>query len=125
MIWLWFMQLCTIINQKSFNMENQKILILGGNGKTGRRVAQLLKDNSTAEVYIGSRNGIPSFYWENPETWPEVIEGINTVYSPIWPFRQHRKRFRNLQLSLHKTGFRKLYCFPEEAKKKRRFAKKL
>jgi uncharacterized protein YbjT (DUF2867 family) len=66
-------------------METKKILILGGNGKTGRRVAQLLKENSNAEVYIGSRNGIPPFYWENPETWSEVIEGIDTVYITFQP----------------------------------------
>ncbi|HEX8014421.1 MAG TPA: NAD(P)H-binding protein [Flavobacterium sp.] len=66
-------------------MENQKILILGGNGKTGRRVTQLLKKVSDAEVYIGSRSGIPAFHWENPESWSEVIEGIDTVYITFQP----------------------------------------
>lgn len=66
-------------------MENQKILVLGGNGKTGRRVTKLLKEISNAEVYIGSRSGIPPFHWENPETWSEVIEGIDTVYITFQP----------------------------------------
>nr|WP_294932947.1 NmrA family transcriptional regulator [uncultured Flavobacterium sp.] len=66
-------------------MENQKILVLGGNGKTGRRVTQLLKKTSNAEVYIGSRSGVPAFHWENPETWPAVIEGIDTVYITFQP----------------------------------------
>ena len=66
-------------------MENQKILVLGGNGKTGRRVTQLLKKVSNAEVHIGSRSGVPAFHWENPETWPYVIEGIDTVYITFQP----------------------------------------
>ncbi|GGF23407.1 NmrA family transcriptional regulator [Flavobacterium limi] len=66
-------------------MENQKILVLGGNGKTGRRVTKLLKEISNAEVYIGSRSGIPPFHWENPESWSEVIEGIDTVYITFQP----------------------------------------
>ncbi|MGO4773328.1 NmrA family transcriptional regulator [Flavobacterium sp. W22_SRS_FK3] len=66
-------------------MGNQKILVLGGNGKTGRRVKQLLKKVSNADVYIGSRSGIPAFQWENPETWPDIIEGIDTVYITFQP----------------------------------------
>lgn len=66
-------------------METKKILILGGTGKTGRRVAQLLKNKTDIEVYIGSRSGIPAFDWEDPETWSEVIEGIDTVYITFQP----------------------------------------
>ncbi len=66
-------------------MEKKKILILGGNGKTGRRVAQLLKNVNNIEVRIGSRNESPAFDWEKPETWLEVIKGIDTVYITFQP----------------------------------------
>ncbi|MWB96216.1 NAD(P)H-binding protein [Flavobacterium sp. GA093] len=66
-------------------MEKKKILVLGGNGKTGRRVVQLLKNNTAIEVSIGSRNETPAFDWENPETWPEVIKDIHSVYITFQP----------------------------------------
>lgn len=66
-------------------METKKILILGGNGKTGRRVAQLLNNVNNVEVRIGSRNETPSFDWEKPETWAEVIKDIDTVYITFQP----------------------------------------
>jgi uncharacterized protein YbjT (DUF2867 family) len=66
-------------------MEKKKILILGGNGKTGRRVAQLLKTKTDIEVRIGSRNETPPFDWEKPETWSEVTKGIHSVYITFQP----------------------------------------
>src|SRR6187431_1155282 len=66
-------------------METKKILILGGNGKTGRRVAQLLSKESSVEVRLGSRSTTPSFDWEKPETWLEAINGIDTVYITFQP----------------------------------------
>jgi uncharacterized protein YbjT (DUF2867 family) len=66
-------------------METKKILLLGGNGKTGRRAAHLLNKINNIEVRIGSRNENPSFDWENPETWLEAIKGIDTVYISFQP----------------------------------------
>ncbi|KFF05482.1 Rossmann-fold NAD(P)-binding domain-containing protein [Flavobacterium reichenbachii] len=66
-------------------METKKILLLGGNGKTGRRAAHLLDKINNVEVRIGSRNENPSFDWENPETWLEAIKGIDTVYITFQP----------------------------------------
>jgi uncharacterized protein YbjT (DUF2867 family) len=66
-------------------METKKILLLGGNGKTGRRVAQLLNNVNNVEVRIGSRSENPPFDWEKPETWPEAIKGIDTVYITFQP----------------------------------------
>lgn len=66
-------------------METKKILILGGNGKTGRRVAQLLSKESSVEVRLGSRSTTPSFDWEKPETWLETIKGIDTAYITFQP----------------------------------------
>lgn len=66
-------------------METKKILILGGNGKTGRRVAQLLNSVNDVEVRLGSRSENPSFDWEKPETWLEAIKGIDTAYITFQP----------------------------------------
>lgn len=66
-------------------MKTKKILVLGGNGKTGRRVAERLKRKENVEVRIGSRLENPPFDWENPATWEKVTEGINAVYITFQP----------------------------------------
>ncbi|TIT50698.1 MAG: NmrA family transcriptional regulator, partial [Mesorhizobium sp.] len=59
-------------------------LILGGTGKTGRRLA----DRLTAQglpVRIGSRSGTPPFDWENNMTWVSALDGIGAVYISYYP----------------------------------------
>lgn len=65
-------------------MEEKKILVLGGKGKTGRRVAKRLTKLGY-NVRIGSRGKNPSFDWDNPETWPGVLEGMDMVYITFQP----------------------------------------
>lgn len=60
------------------------ILILGGTGKTGRRLA----DRLTAQglpVRIGSRSGTPPFDWENKATWAPALDGVGAVYISYYP----------------------------------------
>ncbi|MBF8192183.1 NAD(P)H-binding protein [Nonomuraea sp. K274] len=60
------------------------ILVLGGTGKTGRRVA----DRLTAldlPVRIGSRSAVPAFDWQDRSTWPGVLDGVTTVYLSYYP----------------------------------------
>ncbi len=65
-------------------MSTKKILILGGNGKTGRKVnQQLLALGYTTS--IGSRKGSPVFDWEDEGTWSAVLEGIDKVYLTFQP----------------------------------------
>ena len=64
------------------NVEN--ILIIGGTGKTGRRVAEQLKKKGI-EPRIGSRNALPSFDWNNKETWVESLDGIEKMYVTYHP----------------------------------------
>ncbi|MBE8726697.1 NmrA family transcriptional regulator [Flavobacterium hungaricum] len=66
-------------------MKTNKILVLGGNGKTGRRVVQLLNDKKDVEVRIGSRTVAIPFDWEKPETWPLVLKDIDSVYITFQP----------------------------------------
>ncbi|MCB0731805.1 MAG: NmrA family NAD(P)-binding protein [Ignavibacteriae bacterium] len=64
-------------------MENN-ILVIGGTGKTGRRVAEkLIKLNQN--VRIGSRNNSPSFDWENTTTYSEALKGIDRAYITYYP----------------------------------------
>jgi len=65
-------------------MKEQKILVLGGKGKTGSRVAERLTKLGKA-IRIGSRSEKPSFDWENPETWAGAIDGMDTVYITFQP----------------------------------------
>ncbi len=66
-------------------MEDKSILILGGTGKTGRRVAERLTKLGHKNVRIGSRSGAPPFDWENPATWEAAINGMDAVYITFQP----------------------------------------
>ena len=65
-------------------MKEQKILVLGGKGKTGRRVAERLTKLGET-IRIGSRSENPSFDWENPETWAGALNGMDMVYITYQP----------------------------------------
>jgi len=61
-----------------------KILVIGGTGKTGRKVAIRLKE-SGHQVRIGSRSATPSFDWSNSDTWTEAMQGMDKVYITFQP----------------------------------------
>lgn len=64
-------------------MTNQ-ILITGGTGKTGSRVAAQLQQLGH-HVRIGSRQGRPAFDWNDPTTYGPALRGTKmayVVYSP-------------------------------------------
>jgi len=60
------------------------ILILGGTGKTGRRLAERLTAKDIP-VRIGSRTGTPPFDWQDKETWGPALEGVGAVYISYYP----------------------------------------
>lgn len=64
--------------------ETKPILILGGTGKTGRRVAERLTAQGVP-VRIGSRSGSPRFDWEVPATWGPAMQGVSAVYISYYP----------------------------------------
>lgn len=66
-------------------MKTKKILVLGANGKTGKRVIERLQNNNEVEIRTGSRTAEMPFDWENPETWNAVLDGINAVYITFQP----------------------------------------
>lgn len=59
-------------------------LVLGGTGKTGRRVAQQLADRGLA-VRIGSRAGAPPFDWDDLTTWEPAVRGVTSMYVTYQP----------------------------------------
>jgi uncharacterized protein YbjT (DUF2867 family) len=66
-------------------MKEQKILITGGTGKTGRRVVERLQSAGHHNIRVGSRNHEPAFDWENPRTWEQTVAGIDAVYITFQP----------------------------------------
>lgn len=61
-----------------------KTLVLGGTGKTGRKVAERLQ-KLNADVRIGSRSASPAFDWEDKSTWDAALDGIDQVYISFQP----------------------------------------
>jgi uncharacterized protein YbjT (DUF2867 family) len=64
--------------------NDRPILVLGANGKTGRRVAKRLRERGLP-VRPGSRSGDPPFDWERPETWGPALEGVGAAYVSYVP----------------------------------------
>lgn len=67
-------------------MTNVKhnILVIGGTGKTGRRVVKGLNE-LRHQVHIAGRNSSPSFDWENPETYAPALHGMDRAYIVYYP----------------------------------------
>jgi uncharacterized protein YbjT (DUF2867 family) len=61
------------------NNENEITLVLGGTGKTGRRVAERLMAKGR-KVRRGSRSAQPSFDWNNEDGWDACLDGVKAAY---------------------------------------------
>ncbi len=61
-----------------------KILVIGGTGKTGSRVAKNLSLLGN-EVRIAGRKTTPAFDWENPDTYDAVLKGMDRAYIVYYP----------------------------------------
>lgn len=59
-------------------------LVLGGTGKSGRRVVQRLEAHGVP-VRIGSRSADPAFDWDDQSTWGPALEGVKAVYVTYYP----------------------------------------
>lgn len=62
----------------------QNILVIGGNGKTGKRIVKLLKQIGHT-VRVGSRQGQPTFDWHNPDGWSAAVKGMDSIYITYQP----------------------------------------
>ena len=59
--------------------QTETTLVIGGTGKTGRRVVERLRARGMP-VRVGSRSGEPPFDWEDRSTWAPVLEGVGSAY---------------------------------------------
>ncbi|SEB80295.1 Uncharacterized conserved protein YbjT, contains NAD(P)-binding and DUF2867 domains [Nitratireductor aquibiodomus] len=64
--------------------RSKPVLVTGGTGKTGRRLAERLK-NAGVPVRIGSRGAAIPFDWENPSTWGAALDGVEAAYVAYYP----------------------------------------
>ena len=70
--------------QNSHATFNGRVLVLGGTGKTGRRIAAGL-DAKGIPVRIGSRSATPSFDWNNDATWDACLHDVEAAYITYAP----------------------------------------
>jgi uncharacterized protein YbjT (DUF2867 family) len=68
----------------AMNTTQKTILILGGTGKTGRRILQQLQ-SAGRPVRSGSRGANPPFDWEDRITWDAALDGVDAVYISFQP----------------------------------------
>jgi uncharacterized protein YbjT (DUF2867 family) len=59
-------------------------LVVGGTGKTGRRVVERLEARGLP-VRVGSRSGEPPFDWEDEATWAPALRDVGAVYVTYYP----------------------------------------
>jgi uncharacterized protein YbjT (DUF2867 family) len=59
-------------------------LVTSGTGKTGRRVADRLRERGMP-VRIGSRSGVPPFDWHDRATWAPALRGTAAAYLAYFP----------------------------------------
>jgi uncharacterized protein YbjT (DUF2867 family) len=65
-------------------MAKQTTLVIGGTGKTGRRVVERLNARGVP-TRVGSRSGTPPFDWEDRATWAPALEGVGSAYVSYYP----------------------------------------
>jgi uncharacterized protein YbjT (DUF2867 family) len=64
--------------------KKEMTLVLGGTGKTGRRVVERIVARGLP-VRVGSRSGEPPFDWEDEATWAPALSGVGSVYVSYYP----------------------------------------
>src|SRR5690348_12255480 len=64
--------------------RNDTTLVVGGTGKTGRRVVERLQ-RLDLPFRVGSRSARPAFDWENPQTWSRSLDGVTQAYVTYSP----------------------------------------
>ncbi|GAA0799547.1 NmrA family transcriptional regulator [Spirilliplanes yamanashiensis] len=72
------------MTERSNTHQNSPILVLGGTGKTGRRVVDRLTERGVL-TRVGSRSAEIPFDWEDRSTWGPALEGVSAVYISFYP----------------------------------------
>ena len=66
------------------NPDKHTVLVIGANGKTGRRVVQRLRD-ADYPVKAASRSSETPFDWNDQATWAPALEGAQAAYITFYP----------------------------------------
>ena len=66
------------------NTATAPFLVIGGSGKTGRRVIERLKSLGH-DVSGVSRSSSPSFDWNDDSNWDQVLAGVKALYVTYHP----------------------------------------
>jgi uncharacterized protein YbjT (DUF2867 family) len=61
-----------------------RALVVGGSGKTGRRVVERLGALGVDTRGV-SRSTVPRFDWTDPTTWPAALDGVDAAYLTYYP----------------------------------------
>lgn len=65
-------------------MRNSEIVLVGGLGKTGARIANRLED-SRLKARAASRSTAPRFDWQDRDTWRPALAGASAAYVTFQP----------------------------------------
>lgn len=69
---------------KKYEQTEGVTLVLGGTGKTGRRVIERLTAMGVS-TRIGSRYASTAFDWKDPSNWGQVLDKVRAVYISFAP----------------------------------------
>jgi uncharacterized protein YbjT (DUF2867 family) len=64
--------------------DRPSVLVLGGTGKVGRRIAARLTAQGVP-ARIGTRSAVPAFEWNDPATWSQALDGVQTAFISYAP----------------------------------------
>jgi uncharacterized protein YbjT (DUF2867 family) len=64
--------------------QHKQMLVIGSNGKTGRRVLQRLNDRGVPALGA-TYSGNPKFDWNDESTWENLLNNIQSVYISYYP----------------------------------------
>jgi len=71
-------------DMNSTRISNGLTLVLGGTGKTGRRIVERLASRGVP-ARAASRAGDPPFDWGDQSTWDAVLDGVTAAYLSYAP----------------------------------------
>ncbi len=67
-----------------YKQQKKTILVLGGTGKTGRRITERLVARGVP-TRAGSRSASTPFDWEDRATWASALSDVDAVYISYYP----------------------------------------
>ncbi len=66
------------------SQSKKTVLVIGANGKTGRRVADRLRA-ADYPVKAASRSSETRFDWDDEPSWASALEGVSAAYITVYP----------------------------------------